>query len=129
MSGLINKTSNFSVAETVQRLIKRIEEEKWHVFASIDHSKQARDKDLELRPTQVILFGNPQLGTLLMQDQQSTAIDLPVKALVWEDAEGNVKLTYNSVQWIKERHHLKDSTAVTKIGEFIEKVCLCACQE
>ncbi len=126
MTGLKSMKSDFLVAETVMRLIKRIEKDGWHIFALIDHSKQARDKGLELRPTQVILFGNPQVGTLLMQDHQTVAIDLPVKALVWEDGKGHVQIAYNTMEWIKERHFLRDGTTMARISEFIESACLYA---
>lgn len=89
MKGLKTIHSDFSVTETVKILKKAIEKQGWHLFAHIDHAKQAQDNGLQLRPTQVILFGNPKVGTLLMQDQQAAAIDLPVKALVYED-EKNV---------------------------------------
>ncbi|MDD3722381.1 MAG: DUF302 domain-containing protein [Lutibacter sp.] len=85
MDGLKITTSNFSVTETVNRIVAQIEKEGWHVFARIDHAKEAHGKGLELRPTELILFGNPEIGTLLMQNQQISAIDLPMKILVLED--------------------------------------------
>jgi uncharacterized protein (DUF302 family) len=70
------------------------------VFARIDHAANAAAVGLSLRPTEVVLFGNPKGGTLLMQDQQPAGIDLPLKALDWQDAEGKVWLGYNAPEWI-----------------------------
>ena len=83
MNGLKTATSEIPVKETVDRMISVIEQQGWHLFARIDHAEQARKKGLELRPTELILFGNPEIGTLLMQDCQLAAIDLPMKALAW----------------------------------------------
>ncbi|MGB3345530.1 MAG: DUF302 domain-containing protein [Aequorivita sp.] len=121
--------SDFPVKETVNRLIQKIEEKEWHIFAHIDHAKEARNKGLELRPTQVILFGNPKIGTLLMQDQQSVAIDLPIKALVWEDKDGQVMVAYNTVDWLKERHRLTDDNTLKIIDKILESVCHFATRE
>lgn len=123
MTGLKSMVSDFSVKETVDRMIKKIEEKGWHIFAHIDHAKQALDKGIELRPTRVVLFGNPKIGTLLMQDVQSVAIDLPVKALVWEDEKGRVQVAYNTMSWLKERHGLTDETTIKNIGKILENVC------
>ncbi len=123
MTGLKSMISDFSVMETENRLIKRIEQKGWHVFARIDHAKQATENGLELRPTRVVLFGNPKVGTLLMQDEQSAAIDLPVKALIWEDEKGSVQVAYNTMSWIKERHGLTDVVTIKNIREILEDVC------
>ena len=129
IAGLKSRASEFSVIETVDRLIKKIEENGWHVFASIDHAKQARDKGLELRPTQVVLFGNPKIGTLLMQDRQTSAIDLPVKILVWEDEKGDVQVAYNAMNWIQKRHGLSDEATINNIGDVLENVCYYAAKK
>lgn len=123
MKGLKTIQSDFSVKETIEILIKAIEKEGWHLFAHIDHSNQAQDKGLRLRPTQVILFGNPKVGTLLMQDQQSVAIDLPVKALVYEDERGRVLIGYNTTDWLRERHQLTDQATIKIISHVLERVC------
>ncbi|MEO6907303.1 MAG: DUF302 domain-containing protein [Abditibacteriaceae bacterium] len=115
--------SEFSAQETGDRLVEKIGDEGWHVFAIIDHAKQAQDKGLDLRPTQVVLFGNPHIGTLLMQDQQTSAIDLPAKVLIWEDENADVLIAYNTSDWLKERHQLTDDATVQKIGEVLESVC------
>ena len=76
------------------------------VFAHIDHAAGAATVGLPLRPTELLIFGNPLGGTPLMQDQQTAGIDLPVKALVWQDADGTVWLTYNDAEWVAQRHGL-----------------------
>ncbi|MEM8604355.1 MAG: DUF302 domain-containing protein [Cyanobacteria bacterium P01_H01_bin.121] len=75
-------------------------------FARIDHAAGAESVDLELRPTQLIIFGNPKVGTPLMQCNQQTAIDLPQKALIWEDEAGQVWMSYNDPQYLGQRHTL-----------------------
>lgn len=123
MNRLHTTTSNFSVKETVDRMVAQIEEEGWHLFARINHAKEAEEKGLELRPTELILFGNPEVGTKLMQDQQLAAIDLPMKALAWKDEGGQTKIACNNMQWLKERHDLTDDEAIKTIDEVITKVC------
>jgi uncharacterized protein (DUF302 family) len=82
------------------------------VFARIDHAAGAAQVGMALRPTELVLFGHPRGGTPLMQEQQTAGIDLPLKALAWEDAEGRVWLTYNEVAWLAQRHQLgADSSA------------------
>jgi len=77
----------------------------------IDHAAGAASVGLTLRPTEVVIFGNPQGGTALMQDQQSAGIDLPLKALVWEDSNGKTWFTYNDPNWIAQRHSLGTTSA------------------
>lgn len=129
MNGLKSTTSNFSVTETEKRLLLRIESKGWHVFARIDHAEQAKDKGLALRPTCLILFGNPKVGTLLMQDEQSVALDLPVKVLIYENEQGRVQVAYNAMYWLKERHGLTDEFTLKTINEFLEDLCDYASKE
>ena len=77
------------------------------VFARINHAQGAKNADLELRPTQLIIFGNPKVGTPLMQCSQSIAIDLPQKMLIWQDQLGDVWLTYNNPSYLATRHNVK----------------------
>lgn len=104
-TGLIIKASPHSVQETTERLTQAIESKGLRLFATIDHSENAAGVELELPPTQVIMFGNPNLGTPLMQCNQSIAIDLPQKMLIWQDQEG-VKVAYNNPVYLAGRHHL-----------------------
>lgn len=105
-NGLIHLQSKHSVDETLQRLQALLQEKNVKVFALIDHSGEAAKVGLAMRPTKLLIFGNPQGGTPLMQAVPTAAIDLPLKALVWEDVEGQVKLTYNDPAYLQQRHNL-----------------------
>ncbi|WP_218027562.1 DUF302 domain-containing protein [Dictyobacter alpinus] len=98
--------SKYKVGETLDRLTAVITAAGLRVFARIDHANNAKEVGLDLRPTELLLFGNPMGGTPLMQDKQTAGIDLPIKALVWEDQEGRVWLTYNEAAWLATRHAL-----------------------
>ena len=126
MNGLNTMASEYPVKETIDRMISIIEAQGWHLFARIDHAEHARKKGLELRPTELILFGNPKIGTLLMQDRQLAAIDLPMKVLAWEDEQGQVRIAHNSLQWLKQRHGLTDDTTLRAIDEILAKLCASA---
>ncbi len=125
MNGLITIQSNYSVAETINRLVSIAESKGLIIFSRIDHAANAIQQGLQLRPTELIIFGNPKAGTFLMQDEQTSGIDLPLKALVWEDVSAKVWLTYNDVNWIAQRHGLTEkSNSVTKaIKDGIEVIC------
>lgn len=102
--GLITVASAFSVRETIERLTAFAAAHGLNVFARIDHADGAAKVGMQLRPTELVLFGHPRGGTPLMQDRQTAGIDLPLKALVWEDADGKVSLSYNSPDYIQQRH-------------------------
>jgi uncharacterized protein (DUF302 family) len=102
--GYISKLSPHSVPETIQRLGALLKSKGVAIFALIDHSGEAEKAGLKMRPTQLLIFGNPKGGTPLMLAAPSTAIDLPLKALVWEDADGKVWLSYNSPDYLQQRH-------------------------
>ena len=110
VSGLITIESSRGPEETVRRLVAGIEAKGLTVFARIDHAAGAAETGLALRPTEVLIFGNARGGTPLMQAEQLTGIDLPLKALVYEDAAGEVWLAYNNPSWIAQRHGVGDST-------------------
>ena len=103
-NGLIEVPSRYSVDDTVMRLESAFAEKSLQVFALIDHSGEATKVGLTMRPTKVIIFGNPKGGTPLMVAAPSLAIDLPLRALVAEDANGKVSVTYNSPEYLQERH-------------------------
>ena len=103
-SGLVRVPSRYSVDETVQRLQSAFAAKGLQVFALIDHSGEAAKVGLKMRPTKVLIFGSPKGGTPLMVAAPSLAIDLPMKALIAEDETGKVWLTYNSPEYLKERH-------------------------
>ena len=102
--GLISKPSPHSVPEIIERLSALLKSKGVAIFALIDHSGEAEKAGLKMRPTQLLIFGNPKGGTPLMLAAPSTAIDLPLKALVWEDADGKVWLTYNLPDYLQQRH-------------------------
>ncbi|MCW8931497.1 MAG: DUF302 domain-containing protein [Gammaproteobacteria bacterium] len=113
-SGLIVKPSAYSVGETLDRFESIIKKKGITVFTRINHSEGAKKVDLNLAPTEVLIFGNPKLGTPLMLSQQTAAIDLPLKAIAWKDKEGKVWLAYNSPSYIAKRHGIEDKQAVIK---------------
>jgi uncharacterized protein (DUF302 family) len=103
-NGLIQVASRYSVQETVRRLEAAFAEKGLQVFAVIDHSGAAEKVGLKMRPTKVVIFGSPKGGTPLMVAAPSLAIDLPLKALVAEDAAGKVSVTYNDPEYLRDRH-------------------------
>lgn len=103
-AGLVQVPSHYTVDETVQRLEAAFTEKGLRVFAVIDHSGEAERAGLKMRPTKVVLFGSPKAGTPLMVAAPSLAIDLPLKALVAEDDAGKVWVTYNSPEYLQQRH-------------------------
>lgn len=105
-NGIVDVPSNHSVDETVQR-VQDILQSKWiTLFALIDHSGEAEKVGMKMPPTKLLIFGNPKGGTPLMLASPSVAIDLPLKILVWEDAQGKVWISYNSPEYLQERHGL-----------------------
>jgi uncharacterized protein (DUF302 family) len=114
--GLVVVKSPFSVAETMDRLEALVQDRGLNVFARIDHAAGAEKVGKTLRPTQLLIFGNPQGGTPFMECAQSVAIDLPLKALVWEDGEAQVWLGYNDPAFIAARHGATSCPAVEKLG-------------
>jgi len=110
-NGLITVASPVSVRETVDRLIAFAASHGLTVFARIDHADGAAKVGMPLRPTELVIFGNPKGGTPLMQDRQTAGIDLPIKALAWEDADHKVWLSYNDAAWIARRHGLGAASA------------------
>ncbi|MGA3197142.1 MAG: DUF302 domain-containing protein, partial [Terriglobales bacterium] len=103
-SGIVDLPSRYSVPETLARLQSILKEKGVTVFALIDHSGEAAKVGLEMRPTQLLIFGSPKAGTPLMVAAPSVAIDLPLKALAWQDAEGKVWLSYNAPEYLQQRH-------------------------
>lgn len=102
--GLVSVASSRSVDDTVAKIEGILRDRQVKLFAIIDHSGEARQAGLEMHPTKVVIFGNPRGGTPLMLAAPSTAIDLPLKLLVWEDGRGKVWITYNTPQYLQERH-------------------------
>jgi uncharacterized protein (DUF302 family) len=105
-NGIINKQSSHSVQDTVTRLEGILKTKGITLFALIDHSGEAEKVGMAMRPTKLLIFGNPKAGTPLMTAAPTVAIDLPMKILVWEDAEDKVWISYNSTEYLQERHGL-----------------------
>ncbi len=104
--GLIDVPSNHSVDETVERLKGILQAKGITLFALVDHSGEAAKAGIKMRPTKLLIFGSPKAGTPLMLAAPRIAIDLPLKILIWEDAQGKVWVTYNSPVYLQERHGL-----------------------
>ena len=123
-SGIVSIESRFGVSETIDRLAETVTKLGLIVFARIDHAAGATKVDMALRPTELLIFGNPKGGTPLMQDRQIAGIDLPVKALAWEDETGKVLLSYNEAEWIAARHGLGAASrqAVEALARGLAKV-------
>ena len=104
--GLVTLQSRTAAAETFERLVRAVQSRGMTIFAQIDQSNAAGAAGLTLRPTYVLLFGNPKAGTPLMQAAPTIAIDLPLKALVWGEAQGAAQLAYVDPVWLARRHGL-----------------------
>jgi uncharacterized protein (DUF302 family) len=120
-TGLITKQSNHTVADTIEKFEAAVNTKSangWMVFTELDHAAAAEENGLKLRPRTVIVFGNPKLGTPSMAKQPTVAIDVPLKALVWEDDQGKVWLTYNSSNYLQNyvypRHGLRSNSDAAK---------------
>ena len=107
-NGLLQVGSKYSVDETVKRLESVLAESGVRVFTVIDHSGEAEKVGMKMRPTKLVIFGNPKGGTPLMVAAPTLAIDLPLKALVSEDESGKVWVSYNSPEYLKERHRVPE---------------------
>jgi uncharacterized protein (DUF302 family)/uncharacterized membrane protein YidH (DUF202 family) len=104
--GIIDRPSNHSVEQTVDRLKNILQSKGVALFALVDHSGEAEKVGMKMRPTKLLIFGSPKAGTPLMLAAPSVAIDLPLKLLVWENSDGKVWISYNSPEYLKERHGL-----------------------
>nr|BBJ02341.1 hypothetical protein YBY_01890 [Marinobacter nauticus] len=114
--GLITTQSPHSVADSMDRLEAIVKEKGLTVFARIDHAAGARSIDQNLRPTQLLIFGNPKGGTPFMACVQTVGIDLPLKVLAWEDQLGQVWLGYNDPAWIASRHDVPECPVAEKLA-------------
>ena len=103
-NGIVDEASNHSVDETVAKLKEILQSKGVTLFAIIDHSGEAAKVGMKMRPTKLLIFGSPKAGTPLMQAAPSVAIDLPLKILIWEDAQGKAWVSYNSPAYLQKRH-------------------------
>ncbi|MBI4000419.1 MAG: DUF302 domain-containing protein [Nitrospira defluvii] len=122
-STVITKRSHYSVHETIDRIEKVLFEKGMKIFARIDHSGEAKKVGLDMRSTELLIFGNPKGGTALMIAKPTAAIDLPMKALAWEDSNGQVWLTYNAPELLYERHAVPKELVerLDPVGPFLER--------
>jgi uncharacterized protein (DUF302 family) len=111
---LVTLPSSHGATETVERLKALLAQKGIELFAHIDHAAGARKVGLPLRPTQVLIFGNPKAGTPLMQSRQTIGLDLPLRALVWEDGDGKVWLTFRRVEELARQHRVTDRDQAVK---------------
>ena len=123
IEGLTSIGSSFGPKETMDRLEAEIRAQRMTVFARIDHAGAAAVVGLKLAPTELIIFGNARGGTPLMQSAQTVGIDLPLKALVWQDAAGKTWISYNEPNWIARRHGVADAEpAVSKMTDLLSAI-------
>ena len=119
---VVTKPSRYSVPETIGRIESAVTAKGMQVFARIDHGGEAKKVGLAMRPTELLIFGNPKGGTALMVAKPTAAIDLPMKALAWEDENGKVWLTYNSPELLHERHGVPTelTSKLDSVGKLLE---------
>lgn len=107
-NGIVNQPSSYSVTETIDRVVAILQAKSITIFARIDQKVEAEKVGLSLLPTQLLLFGNPQAGTPLMVAEPTIALDLPLKVVAWEAADGKVWLSYNDFHYLQQRYLLSD---------------------
>jgi len=116
--GVVDVQSAFNVEETADRMVSILNKKGMTIFNRIKHSESAAKIGIELRKTELIIFGNPKVGSPLMACQQSVAIDLPQKALIWEDANARVWISYNDPKYLGKRHNISGcEEAITKVAK------------
>jgi uncharacterized protein (DUF302 family) len=111
-SGVVNIKSNHTVEQTITKLETELKNKGMTIFKRVSHSEGAASVGLKLRPTEILIFGNPKIGTQLMQCEQLAGLDLPLKALAYEDSEGQVWLAYNKPDYLAKRYNIKGCTGV-----------------
>lgn len=120
--GLMTSKSSYGASETMERLKDAIRSKGMTIFAQIDHEAGAKEVGMSLRPTDLLIFGSPKGGTPLMQSVQTVGIDLPLKALVWQDETGVTWVSYNTPAWSAERHRANAPEAVRAMSAAIEAI-------
>ncbi|WP_373017843.1 DUF302 domain-containing protein [Thiomicrorhabdus sp.] len=121
--GVVNVASQFNVEQTTDRMENILKQKGMTIFNRINHSEGAKNVGINLRDTQLLIFGNPKVGSVLMQCQQSVAIDLPLKALIWQDKQSNVWITYNQPIYLEKRHQIGGcETTLAKMAKALETI-------
>jgi len=123
-NGLIHLGSPYSVPETIKRLEAALQAKGIALFCHVDHSGEAEKVGMKMHPTQLLIFGNPKGGTPLMLVAPTIAIDLPLKALIWEDAGSKVWVSYNSPEYLQQRHNVPSELLknIAVIGPLLQSV-------
>lgn len=123
-NGMVHLSSPYTVADTLKRLDSVLQARGLMVFARVDHSGEAEKVGLKMHATKPVIFGSPKGGTPLMVAAPTLAIDLPLKALVWEDAGGKVWVSYNTAEYLKQRHNIPADLVknIAVIGPLLESV-------
>lgn len=121
--GMIHVSSPYPVPETFKRVEAIVLARGLSILAPIDHGGDAAKVGMKMRPTQLLIFGNPKAGTPLMIASPTLAIDLPLKALVWEDGEGKVWVSYNSPEFLRQRHNIPEALLknISGVGAIVEE--------
>jgi len=119
---IIIKSSKHSVNETINKIKTIVKKKGLGVFAIINHRGNAKSVGLTMRESKVIIFGNPKLGTEVMQENILAALDLPIRILVYEDVDGSVKIAYRDASWLKSLHGLKNNKTVAMIDHGLDKL-------
>ena len=122
-NGIVDRLSHHSVEQTVEKLKGILLSKGVMLFATVDHSGEAEKVGMKMRPTKVLIFGSPKAGTPLMLAAPSVAIDFPLKALISEDANGKVSVTYNSPEYLQQRHGIPDDLVknIAGVGALVAK--------
>ena len=120
---LVTVPSSYSVSETLQRLLALLNDKGLKVFAVVDHSGEAEKAGLAMPPTQLVIFGSPKAGTPVMLAAPTAAIDLPLKVLVWQDESGKSQITFNSPDYLAQRHGIPDTLVknISGVGALVQK--------
>ena len=128
--GLYNLESRYSVHETIDRLEDLLKSKGIKIFARFDQAAEAQAVGLSMRPTELLIFGDPKTGTALMNEYPSLAIDLPLKAIAWESADAKIYSSFNSAEYLTERHHLAGEPFLAHaLQKRIAKCRTCFCVE
>lgn len=122
-AGIVDRASNHSVDETVDKIKSILQAKGVMLFAVVDHSGEAAKVGMTMPPTKLVIFGSPKAGTPLMLAAPSVAIDLPLKLLVWQDTQGKVWISYNSPEYLQQRHGLPEDLVknIAVVGVLAEK--------
>ncbi|MCG6201042.1 DUF302 domain-containing protein [Psychromonas antarctica] len=128
--GVVDIQSAFTVKETTDRMVDILNKKGMTIFARIKHSESAAKVGIKIRNTELIIFGNPKVGSPLMACEQSVAIDLPQKALIWEDANDHVWISYNDPRYLEKKHNITGCEgAIVKIENALSKMTKAAATE